>query len=138
MASQPVKDAVAAFLAANWTTLPVVGINNQDVTPADGSAWLQVQYPVGKEDFIGMAAVGSRTFREEGAVRFVIAVPRAVGDGQAGAWIETLRDLFRAATINHNGTIVIFREAQTATTGDPVDNYWTLSFAVAYYFDAFK
>jgi len=137
MASKAVVDAVTAYLAANFTAVPVVGLNDQSGAPADGP-WMQVQYPVAKETFIGMASVGNRAFREDGTVRFVLSMPRATGVEQGWAWIETLRDLFRAVTINQGGSIVIFREAQPATTGEPVDNYWTLSFAVAYYFDALK
>jgi hypothetical protein len=140
MAAQPVVDAVESYLAANFTAVPVIGLNNQDTPPPDGSSWLQVQYPVAKETFIGMANVGSRIFREDGAVRFVLNMPRGTGNKQGGTWIETLRDLFRAATIPVTGgdRIVRFLEAQPATTGDPVGDYWSLSFAAAYYFDVFK
>lgn len=134
MASKPVEDAVAAYLTANWTAVPIIDLNEGETPPSDGSAFLQVQYPVGKETFVGMASVGSRTFREEGVVRFVLSVPRGSSTAQGKAWIETLRDLFRAQTVSG----VVFKEAAPATTGSPAGNYWVLSFAVAYYFDAFK
>lgn len=134
MAAKPVVDAVAAFLAANWTATSVIDLNAGEATPPDGSAFLQIQYPVASETFIGMASVGSRTFREDGAVRFVLSVPRTTGLDQAYSWIETLRDLFRAATIGS----VRFREAAPATTGNADGNYWVLSFAATYYFDALK
>ena len=137
MAGKPVVDAVEAYLQANWTATPIIGVNLVGDTPADGSAFLTLQYPVAKETFIGMASVGARTFREDGVVRLVLSVPRAQGQGQALAWIETLRDLFRAQTLPGP---VIFRECSPAVTDNSNDSgaYWVMSFAAVYYFDAFK
>lgn len=138
MAGKPVFDAVKAYLTANFNSAPLLDLDAGENPPADGSAFLQLQFPVGKETFIGMASVGNRTFREDGAARFVLSSPRTGAFEQALAIIETLRDLFRATTINSAGTVVIFREATPPTTGVPSENYWVLSFAVTYYFDAFK
>jgi hypothetical protein len=49
MASKAVEDAVDAYLAANWThagVCPIFVENEQGEIPADGSAFLKLQYPV--------------------------------------------------------------------------------------------
>lgn len=136
MASKSVIDAVENRLAVNWTATPFLKPNSQDRPPTDGSAYLAVQFPTARETFIGMASVGNRTFREDGTVRFVLALPRALGESDGSANIETLRDLFRAQTISG----VVFEEAYPAVTDDRSNrgNYWVMAFVVPYYFDAFK
>jgi hypothetical protein len=135
MASKTVVDAVEAFLAANWTTTPIIGVNLQGEPPADGSPWLTVQYPTATETHIGMAAVGNRSFREEGTIRLVLSIRRGDGQSQGLAWMDTLRNLFRAAQ---------FGGVTARTPSPPVNNdtnadgsFWVLSCSIPYYLDIF-
>jgi hypothetical protein len=133
--SPQVRTAVAAYIAAHWSRAPDIPINTTGEPPADGSSWLTVQYPVGIETHIGMAAVGNRTFREEGTIRLVFAGPRGEGQDQAEQWLEELRTLFRAAQFGG----VTCRAPSPAVESDRNDNgpYWIISSSIPYYFDIF-
>lgn len=135
MASKPVVDAVESRLAANWTTTAIIGVNLQGDTPGDGSAFLTVQYPVADEVHVGMASVGSRTFRETGVIRIVINVPRGQGVALGLAYAETLRALFRAQQFS--GVSCLAPSPATEDDTNDNGNYYALSFAVPYYFDIF-
>jgi hypothetical protein len=99
MALKAVVDAVEARLAANWTLCPVIGANGQGETPDDGSAFLTVQYPVANASQTTIGAPGSNVFREEGAIRFVLNVPRGAGLATGLTWADTLAGLFRSKII---------------------------------------
>src|SRR5882724_10371232 len=95
MPSKAVVDAVEARLAANWTTTPVVGINLQPEVPADGSPFLTVQYPVSGGEQVSIGTPGAQRWRENGAIRFVLAIQRGNGVGQGLQWADSLAALFR-------------------------------------------
>lgn len=137
MASKSVVDTVEAYLGANWTTTSIIGINTTGEVPADGSSFLTLQYPVANEQHVGMGGVGDRAFRETGAIRLVLSVPRAQGQGQGLAWCETLRTLFRAKDITGPGGLVRTREPSPPIVNNANDDgiYWVLSFAIPYWFD---
>ncbi len=136
MASRAVVTAVEARLAGNWTHTSIIGANTDGETPADGSAFLTVQYPVALSTHIGMAGVGNRTFREEGTFRLVLSVPRGDGQDQGLGWCDDLIALFIAQQF----------DGVTARTPSPpvVHNgendrgqYWVMSVSVPYFYDLF-
>lgn len=133
MASNAVMTAVKARLAGGWTNCPVPDINTVGETPADGSAFLTVQYPVSTEEHVGLGQVGQRVFREEGAIRFVLSVPRGQGIDQATQWADQLRVLFRAAEFSG----VTCEAASPAAFDDSNDNgdYFILRVIVPYFYD---
>lgn len=135
MASKAVVDAVSARLAANWTATPVIPLNEQGEVPVDGSAFLTVQYPIAQETHVGMSSIGFRTFREEGAMRFVLSVPRGAGVTQALTWAEQIRNLFRAAQF---GGVSCLAPAP-AFFDDSNDRgaYFVLSIVLEYYYDLY-
>jgi hypothetical protein len=100
MARKAVIDAVEARLAANWTLCPVIGVNTTAQTPADGSAFLTVQYPVANEEQASIGAPGSNIFREEGGIRFVLNVERGAGLSTGLQWADALASLFRGAVFS--------------------------------------
>lgn len=134
MASKAVVDAVKAMLAS-FTTVPLIDPNTGSETPADGGAFMTLQFPISGEDHIGMADVGNRTFRESGAIRLVLSVPRGQGIDQAGEWCETLRDLLRAKQVGHLRT----RSPSPANQNDDNDQgqYYVLSIVCEYDYDKF-
>jgi hypothetical protein len=136
MASKAVSDAVKAIVETAWAgRTPILDINVEGETPADGSAFLTIQYPIGSEEHIGMAGVGNRTFRESGAIRLVLSVPRGSGLDQAQTWCEVLRDAIRAQQVGH---------LRTGSPSPPFQNdsndqgqYYVLSIVCEYDYDAF-
>lgn len=131
MPSPTVSAAVTARLAGFAT--PVVEMNRAFEGTPDGSAYVQVQYPIGIETQRTIGAPGSNIFEEEGAVRFVIVGPVNEGIGPVMAIAESLRTLFR----NHRNGAVRFYEPQPATFDDDSDKAgaFVASVAVAYDFD---
>lgn len=95
MSSKAVADAIDAYLAANWTACPVLTENADEETPADGSAFLVVQYFGAQNRRVTLAPV----FEEEGAFRIVINVPRGQGPALMRQYAADLVDLFRGVDV---------------------------------------
>ena len=141
MASLAVINAVEARLAALWTPLalcPVIGVNLQAQAPADGSPFLQVQYPIANGEQISIGAPGTNVFRETGAIRFVFATQRLAGLQTGLGWCDTLSAIFRGKKFNANGSANVNTWAPSSPIVDNNNddgNYWLLSFVVPYYID---
>lgn len=133
MAQQAVVDAVTARLKAAWSTTTIILPNDDPSPPADGGAFVALQFPTARETFIAMAAVGSRTMRENGTFRLVAAVPRGSTLETGIGYCGTLAALFRLQTFSG----VVCFEASPPVDGDPGDaaGYWVLSTSVSYQFD---
>jgi len=133
MASAAVVTAVETRLAANWATCPIRTINEDATPPADGGAFLVVQYPVANEEQMSIGSPGANVWREEGAFRIVIHGERGQGKDTYLGWADTLRALFRGKTFDG----VQCFEASPATEDQTNEdgNYYKLSFAVAYDYD---
>lgn len=135
MALKAVVDAVEFRLAANWILCPVIGANGQGETPDDGSAFLVVQYPVANASQTSIGSPGSNAFREEGAFRIVINVPRGDGLSTGLTWADTLAGLFRSKSF---AGVVTFAPTSPAIDDRNDDGlYFVLSFAVPYQADLF-
>lgn len=91
MAHANVVAAVRAQLA-NWTACLVFEMNTVMEPPADGSPWLEVQYPFCTTERM---SVGTRYYREIGGVRLVVAVPQGTGVDPLLALTGQLQSLFR-------------------------------------------
>lgn len=95
MASKAVEDAVDAYLGAHWAHVDVCPIfveNQQGEIPADGSAFLKLQYPAANVDRL---SVTDRLYREQGAVRVLIHVPRGAGTALIRQYGSEVAALFR-------------------------------------------
>lgn len=132
MASGAVHDAVMARLAG-FTAAPVHGPNTLREPPADGGPYVLVMYPAGSETQASIGSPGSNRFREEGAIRFVVHVPRDEGIARAHALGDALRGLFR----NYRSGALQCFEATPVTTNEDLDDeaYFIVSTSVAYEFD---
>lgn len=137
MASKAVHDAVIALIEGAWgNTTPIIKPNQEGETPTDGGAFLTIQFPVATEEHIGMAAVGNRTFRENGAIRLVLSTPRGEGIDQALTRIETLRNALRANdSVPH--LKLLFPSPAFLDDGNDSGSYFVLSSVCEYYFDNF-
>lgn len=139
MPSQAVAAAVKARLAANpivlydSTTLPVVFPN--ETMESRSNFWMYVQYPVSNEEHIGMAGVGNRVFRENGAIRFVLMATRNSETDYALSICDTIRNLFRAQDF---GGVTTFSPSPPVIDDDN-DNatHFELSMVVEYIYDIF-
>ena len=133
MASAAVIAAVEARVATYWSATPYVGLNTTGDVPADGSAFLTIQYPLANAAQISVGSPGAEVFREEGAVRFVLSIPRGSGVSSWQTLLEALLANFRAKK---------FAGMQTFAPTSPVfddsndnGNYEKLSSALPYYAD---
>lgn len=87
-----VDAAFKARIAANFTTIPFVGVNNRTEPPSDGSSFGVIQYPVvnGEKPVLG------RRFFEEGGARIVVNAAKGPAENDAQiTWMPTLASLFR-------------------------------------------
>jgi hypothetical protein len=133
MPSASVITAVETYLAANFATLPVYTVNTELEPPPDGSGFVQVQFPFGREEQRSIGDPGNNWFREEGAIRFVLSTP--IGEGIAAA--ATIADELRTLMRNKRFDGVRTYEAQPIVIDDRSDKpgYLVTAFAVAYDFD---
>ena len=133
MASLAVITAVKARLAASAFATPVKHPNADFQTPADGSSFVAVQYPLASEAQRTFGAPGNNVFREEGVIRFVINIPRGADLEVAATIADELRALFRSARFAgvrcYAPTSLVFND------GNDDGNYSRGSIAVPYDFD---
>lgn len=92
MASKAVEDAVESYLTVNWTNCPVLTENRDAETPADGSPFIMLEFPLSD---VRRLTVGDRNYRETGGFRIVIAVERGTGTQTIRQWGAQLAALFR-------------------------------------------
>lgn len=135
--SAAVMSAIGGLIAANWTHTPIIEPNMAGNLPADGSAFLTVQYPVASEEMLTLGAPGANFWRESGGARVVLSIPSGKGVNQVGApWMDRL-DALRAALRGKNTNGVITWEPSPVTFDDRSDDgaYFELTFAIEFQFD---
>jgi hypothetical protein len=127
MARLAVLNAVEAYLAANWSRSPIVGMIRKDERADESASFLVVQYPVANTDRPG---VSDRYYVEEGGVRLVLQMTRDEQPATMMQWADELADLFRDKTIDG----VRFRQPTTPFIDDTNDegNFYTLSIVCPY------
>jgi hypothetical protein len=124
--------AVDARIATYWAGT-YLGLNESAETPADGGAFLTVQYPLANATQISIGSPGAEVFREEGGIRFVYSIPRGSGVAYWQGLLEALLGHFRAAKFDGVNT--------WAPTSPVFDNsndqgtYWLLAAVVPYFAD---
>lgn len=134
MASAPVMAAVRDRLAASWTHTPVRLPNDGTGTPpADGSAILDLEFPVGEEEQASIGSPGADLWRETGAARLVLWLPAGCGTTD---WDDRLDDLRRAFRGKVLGDVRMGAATPPIPFGpDDSGAYSLFSFSVAYEFD---
>ena len=134
MASAPVMAAVRDHLAAVWSHTPIRLPNDAAGTPpADGSAILELEFPVGDEEQASIGSPGGDIWRETGAARFILWLP--VGAGTEG-WDDRLDDLRRAFRGKQLGEVRMHSATPPIPFGpDDTGAFNLFSFSVAYEFD---
>ena len=91
MAHKDVEVAVEARLRAHWDRCEIRLENEDAQTPADGSAFLTLQFPFSE---VRRWPVNARYYREEGGFRLVLSMPTGTGTETIRDWGEDLRSLF--------------------------------------------
>lgn len=135
MAGKAVEDAVNARLSANWTATPIIIDDTTGAGPADGSAYVTVQYPVGQENQITVGAPGNNVFRETGAFRIILSTQTGNGKDQSIIWMDQLRALFRSKQFS--GVTTFAPSPGIETPANYQASRYVLSCAVPYQFDLF-
>lgn len=136
MASLAVITAVKARLAASSITTPVKHPNADFQTPADGSGFVSVQYPVAAERQISVGSPGNNVFREEGVIRFVINIAAGADLETAATIADELRALFRNALFE--GVRTFAPTSLVFNDSNDDGNYSRGSIAVPYEHDIFS
>ena len=133
MARSEVVDAVRDRITGNWTTAPLFDENSGGSTPADGSAYIDLQFPFSTNERISFGVPGANTHREEGAFRILINVARGSGGETGRLWGDQLAALFRD---KHFDGVETF-SPDSASSDDSNENgqYFTYAVVVPYRFD---
>lgn len=135
--SAAVMVAIDAHVAENWNYTPIIAPNGDASGPDDGSAWLEVQYPVASERMLTTGDPGNNYWREEGGVRVVLMVPLGIGlNDPAAPWMTRIDEL-RAALRGKKISDIVTYEASPAIIGDTNESggHFELSFTVEYQYD---
>jgi hypothetical protein len=113
--SPVVESAFKARIAANFTTIPTIGVNDRMEPPSDGSSFIVIQYPVVNGD---KPSIGRRFF-EEGAARIVFNVQKGPAESDAhNTWMPTVKALFLEKSASDLGVAGL----QTFVPDGPVTN----------------
>jgi hypothetical protein len=126
MAKKAVTEAVAARLAANWTTTAILQLNVDMEPPADGSPWVRLQFPVSND----IQTVLGRGYRATGAFRIVVATGIAEGISDSMTYCEQIATIFRNQRFD--GV-----ECLTPTIGEGIDdgNYFIATVIVPFRYE---
>lgn len=135
MAGAAVVSAVGAMLAANWTTTPIIDADATDAGPADGSAYVTIEYPVAQENQITIGSPGNNVFRETGAFRIVLNSPSGQAATNALTLIDQLRAIFRGKQFS--GVTTFAPSPGVINNSNYQAGRFIMSCAVPYQFDLF-
>ena len=133
MASSTVVAAFKARLAAEWSTCPVFEENRETEPPADGSAFAYLHFPYARREQISIGTPGANVWREEGAARIVLHVPRDEGTETGREWADTLIMLFLGKDLS--GVITGAPDGPATDDGSDAGPYYRLALAIPYEFD---
>lgn len=138
MSSKYVRDAVTAYLAANWTETEIVDSENQYAElPQNLAPWLTVFYQQGSEE---TPCLGDRKIvrkREVGLIQIIVYVSSGVGTEVALQYAEDARTMMRGLDI----TGVRFQGIDPPEAAIPSQaqssegNYFGFAVACPYYYD---
>lgn len=132
MAGPQVITALKALLTAEFAEAPLY-FPNEDLPPK--GEFVAVQFPVATAEQVSFGAPGANVFREEGAIRFIIAVRAGSGTERLGSIALSLRILMRNARFGGVRSYV----PSTPVFDDRADDggRYRAAFAVPYDFDEF-
>lgn len=133
MARSEVVGAVRDRIAANWTDAPLYDENSEGSTPEDGSPFIQLQFPFSDNNRISFGNPGNNTYREEGAFRILIHVPRGSGGDEGREWAGELAALFLGK--HFDGVETFAPDSASSDDANENGQYFTYAVVVPYRFD---
>lgn len=92
MASAAVEELVGAYIQGSWTRAPIFPENSEGDTPADGSPFVVLQYPMSNVERVTLT---DPCYRETGEIQVKINVRRGDGTQTIREWGSELAALFR-------------------------------------------
>ncbi len=125
MAHQSVEAAVIARLAANWTMTPIIAGNEALQTPADGSSFVFIEFPVAND----RPAALSKVHREDGAFRIVVSTEIGSGRAKSSDWANLIAAIFRN---QHFDGVRCY--TPSVSGGRDAGNYFQRTVIVPYFF----
>lgn len=130
-------DAIVSRLKDGWThgsECPINDdLNDGSDAPADGSAFVSMDYPVSNAAQKSIGAPGENVFREEGVARVLIHVPAGSGIATPLQWADEVVALFRAKTFD--GVQTFAPNVATMDASNDVGSYFVVAVAIPYQFD---
>lgn len=140
MARLAVMTAFRARLAANWDTSKalIIEANEEGQIPLQPVPWIMLQFPTALEEPKSVGSPGSNVYREDGAARIVIAVPRGRSTVIAETLADELATMFRAVPPSAMDGVETFgvNGPHEADINDDGRNY-AVSISIAYTHDIF-
>lgn len=134
MARKGLMDAVSARLGADWHGAPIYGVNGGKWgPPEDGSSFVAVQYPFNSARQLTFGAPGANVWREEGGIRFVLALEPGTGDDVGFTWADEIAALFRGKEFD--GVQCFAPTSPVIDDDNDIGSYFVLTFVVPYQFD---
>lgn len=133
MARSEVVNAVRDRLTAHWTRTGVFDENSEGSTPADGSHYLDVQFPYSTNERITFGDPGNNVYREEGGFRLLLNMPRGSGGDTGRQWADELAALFRGK--HFDGVETFAPDTASSDDANENGNYFTYAVVVPYRFD---
>ncbi|WP_279483410.1 phage tail terminator-like protein [Aureimonas sp. SK2] len=134
MAHPIVMSAVAARLAAGFQEpdCPIREINRRPGADRSHSAFVVLQFPYSTSDPATVGAPGGQWWREDGAFRFVITLPKGEGLSLGPMWAEQIASLFRGEEFD--GVVCLSAGSPVVDDRNETDAFFRLSFSVPYEF----
>lgn len=127
MAKKAASDAIRARLAANWTSSVILGLNSTTQTPADGSSWVRVTFPVANNSKMTLG----RNYRESASALITVATQISDGLDTSNAWCESIAAIYRGQQFD--GVDCAF-DAPSIREGVDNGSYFIASVIVPYRF----
>lgn len=98
MSSKAVRDAVGAYIEANWADTVIVGDENEfDEPPANLDPWLTYGFAAGPEDIRSIGAPGNNCTQEIGTVNITVLVASGRSTAEALTHAESVRTMMRGS-----------------------------------------
>jgi hypothetical protein len=127
--------AVGGRLADNWSTTAIVDPDVTDSGPADGSAYVTIEYPSSKENQITIGSPGNNVWRESGAFRIVLNSPSGQSAIAMLVLMDQLRAIFRGKQFS--GVTIFAPSPGFITQANYQAGRFIVSCAVPYQYDFF-
>ncbi len=131
-------DEINGLVAVSWAHTPIVDDPNiSGALPADGSAYLTIEYPLASEEMMTIGAPGANIFRDSGAARFVLSIPAGKGINDASApWKTRLNELRAALRCKESNGVKTWEPSPVTFGGSSDDGaYYELTFALEFQLD---